>query len=1043
MNLPDQEQRDRFCREIGHSFSVVAPAGVGKTRAIVDRVVAIARREPAVAMDILPRLVVVTYTNKAADEMHQRARNAILAAGVDLPVLAAFNRAFFGTIHSFCVRLLRQFGDLAKAPSPFEVAETDEELWRAFIQQYPRVAPALDSDVVRTVMKLVPVDQLYAIARHLSERQWPEVTRIGDVPELNLMPIYRAKATRKNAENNIEKAKRLAQQWEEAWKQGTRFAPLPTSPSGSKEFLRVWNECFAPLVEWRRQAAYAVACAMARDFQKFRLQRGRLTFGDQVRLALQLVRNPESIRRIRQERFCVILDEAQDTDPDQFRILIEIARPENARGEWPADGADPPEPGRFCIVGDPQQAIYSSRIDLDFYNRVRQALAKAPKSYELVFSVTFRCDKRIIEVVNALVAPMFGSDAKQVLYTPSSPRPNAGPGLVLKWMLNADNNSTWKVNDATIIAGKQLAEKLREIGLVALGATRWSDVAVLCPRNRWLPLLAYGLAAGGLACQVHTERQRFAERPVYAWLAGLLVALTRRTDGFELMGVLRELYGFPDEELARWAWVRKHTWRWDLSDPPNDDAAVSQIVRELSRLAQDAQSCPLRDALELIIERTQLAERVLALRDPIYPTRKAVVEDLDAIRIQAAEAEQKGLSLAEWAERFARVLGQAAPDTPPAADSVQLLTMHKAKGLEWPVVIVPLLNRPIGESTQYPKVIPRGLNEPPLVAFGSDDARQGSDELNDAARREYQRLIYVALTRAKHTLIVTEDVALYGAKGKQSIATLLGLNGDLEPLKKNAELFSTLPSKPESGAAPTAASSTSEGTQEIKAASPAPLPLPPPERERAFSALKAAVARTLPYRLAEEAALPVAEEEALGEAAERGDELSRSAVAEAARAYGIWWHKTLESFPWTATAMDQAAYWKRALDDCPDPSRGEQEATLLLRSELARCLTRSELRRRAEVPFLWRTSASSCVEGIIDLAVWDPAKEQWLVVDWKTNRVSLEEAPKILPPLYAPQLRAYANALAALTNKAVRFGIYSTSTGLWLDLTDFKGAAPG
>ena len=104
----DSEARQRFARELDRNFSVIASAGSGKTRAITDRIVEIARS--ASALERLPQLVVVTYTNRAADEMQQRTRQRILEAGLSLEVIEAFNRAFFGTIHSFCVKLLAAHG---------------------------------------------------------------------------------------------------------------------------------------------------------------------------------------------------------------------------------------------------------------------------------------------------------------------------------------------------------------------------------------------------------------------------------------------------------------------------------------------------------------------------------------------------------------------------------------------------------------------------------------------------------------------------------------------------------------------------------------------------------------------------------------------------------------------------------------------------------------------------------------------------------------------------------------------------------------------
>src|ERR1700739_1310563 len=95
VNKPiDQSDRKRFVSEPDKNFSVVASAGPGKTRATPDGIVEIAKSGHA--RDWLPQLVVVAFTNRAADDMQQRARAQVLQARVPLEVLAAFNRTFFG-----------------------------------------------------------------------------------------------------------------------------------------------------------------------------------------------------------------------------------------------------------------------------------------------------------------------------------------------------------------------------------------------------------------------------------------------------------------------------------------------------------------------------------------------------------------------------------------------------------------------------------------------------------------------------------------------------------------------------------------------------------------------------------------------------------------------------------------------------------------------------------------------------------------------------------------------------------------------------------
>src|SRR5438094_5976470 len=104
----DESARSRFASELDRNFSVVASAGSGKTTAITQRVLSIAGSPNAA--EILPCLVVVTFTNRAADEMQQRTRQALLQENLRQEVQTAFNRAFFGTIHSFCIKLMHDFG---------------------------------------------------------------------------------------------------------------------------------------------------------------------------------------------------------------------------------------------------------------------------------------------------------------------------------------------------------------------------------------------------------------------------------------------------------------------------------------------------------------------------------------------------------------------------------------------------------------------------------------------------------------------------------------------------------------------------------------------------------------------------------------------------------------------------------------------------------------------------------------------------------------------------------------------------------------------
>ena len=162
--IADDAARQRFVQELDRNFSVVASAGSGKTRAITDRIVEIAKDRQR-ALEWLPQLVVVTYTNRAADEMQQRTRQRILEAGLPLETVEAFGRAFFGTIHAFCMKLLATHGHRLGLPARLETITDDDDLWNEFVEQQTAIGHSLGDENRRLLLRLMQARQLMELAR--------------------------------------------------------------------------------------------------------------------------------------------------------------------------------------------------------------------------------------------------------------------------------------------------------------------------------------------------------------------------------------------------------------------------------------------------------------------------------------------------------------------------------------------------------------------------------------------------------------------------------------------------------------------------------------------------------------------------------------------------------------------------------------------------------------------------------------------------------------------------------------------------------------
>jgi ATP-dependent exoDNAse (exonuclease V) beta subunit len=164
--------------------------------------------------------------------------------------------------------------------------------------------------------------------------------------------------------------------------------------------------------------------------------------------------------------------------------------------------------------------------------------------------------------------------------------------------------------------------------------------------------------------------------------------------------------------------------------------------------------------------------------------------------------------------------------------------------------------------------------------------------------------------------------------------------------------------------------------------------------------------------------------------------LATTAGPNAGQLYGTWWHEFVERLDWRAGVSAWDEVFAGAITASPDEklSRSEWKKLrdlLTSGSELGRLLTAPGVITQAEMPFLWAMSERECLDGIIDLAVLDPARESWVILDWKTNRTTMEELAG-LSEHYVPQLSAYWQAVGKMLGGKVSAGIYSTATGQWL-----------
>src|SRR5437763_4339822 len=961
----DESVRTRFASELDRNFSVIASAGSGKTTAITQRVLSIAHSPHAA--ETLPCLVVVTFTNRAADEMQQRTRQALLEENLRPEVQTAFNRVFFGTIHSFCMKLLTDFGHYLGLPAPLELVTEDDDLWQEFAQNQSRIGRSLDDEDRAMLLRLVQARDLMELARRAASSML-RVPGLSTCPPLDFAEVYQQ--VDQAGRDNIGRSQAELREWDRRFVGDWEYLRWPVCfTAANARFTELWQEKFAPLRKWICDAATCVAAEVQRDYLDFRLDHGLVSYGDQIALAEELLQHPVAAQRIREENFRVVLDEAQDTEPLQFSVLLEATRPPEARGLWLQDRHLGPRPGHFCMVADFQQSIYCERADLNYYRAVHEALIADKHGESLEFAVTFRLDQTQLDFVNETFREILNNKDGQVRFVELQPRPEILPGKVIRVPLVAKElvpeGKRLKDYQKARIEAEYLARWIKDAGLKKLSADSWREVAILCPRKAWLQTMAAALRRVDLPVAIQSERDVKGDSPAYAWLTALLTVMTDPLNAYEIVGVLREIFGVSDHDLAVFYEAQA---RFRIDEVLPSAGKISSRLRTLAEVRQRAEGLALFDAVALIVEQTPLRVRLFLL-----PTTEFgdLARELDALLAQAAQAEADRRILAECTSRLRddfttpRAVRFSADD-----NAIQLITSHKAKGSEWQAVIVPFLARDLRlPSPRYPHFVKPPATSGLLIALGKEDkSKDLKDAIERARQQELERLLYVATTRARHTLVLVLDQEIFSntdgelPKTAQLRRLLCGKDGYYGEFDGRASTTETI----EDSEMPSSVPETSEVKIE---------PLTARKLKCAVKRASEFVRKFTPSALDAEVPAEVR---------------TRSRLDNLATLYGRWWHKFLERLDWNGGIDSAQKLFEKQLPSCPEAKSATKDwdvtrQNLFSDACIARFLASDETQFHREFPFSWRRNDRSVLEGLIESLMIDRKAGRCLQIDWKKN----------------------------------------------------------
>jgi DNA helicase-2/ATP-dependent DNA helicase PcrA len=722
---------------------VVAGAGSGKTTLMAQRVVWLVATGKVRPEEVLG----LTFTTKAAAELRQRVTAALGAAGLlDRSVVAEGEDVLEPTVatyHAYAANLLTDHGlRIGHEPDTRVVSDASRyQLGARVIERFTGHIELLTDHPATAIQNLLALDG--AMSEHLVDAD--AVRRIDE-----------------EARRGFEQA--LAE--EQAGKARKTYLEPPA---------RAINA-----IDRRAELLQLVT-----GYRRLKADLGLMDFGDQIALAARLVEDQPEVGELERARFkVVLLDEYQDTSVAQATMLARLFS-----GPDPDHGLGHP----VMAVGDPNQAIYGWRgaSVSNILNFADTFPAADGEPGRLPLTVNRRSDRHILDVANRLAEPLLAAYGDKVA------RLRAADGA-------ADGHVEAHVFER---ASDELAWLAVEVQRVHDAGTAWSEVGVLSRDNAQAEEVYDALTAAGVPVEI-VGLSGLVRLPEVAEVVATLTLMHDVTANSSMLTLLtgpRWAIGPRDlrllaERAAEIAGVRGRRETASIADqllqiadgidaselPALSDAVESPgeaaysaealdrfglLAAELRRLRAHVGD-PLLDVVRRIIDTTGVDVELASATSPAAAARrdnldlfvKAVAEfqsvdgdvTLPALLayLTAEDDQGNGLDVA----------------TPTAADSVKLLTVHRAKGLEWSSVFcvgVGETRFPSNRSrtlwTSSPAVLPAPLrgdraDQPQLAGHDKAalDAYRAATKAHDA--EEELRLGYVAFTRAAHHLSVTSYV---------------------------------------------------------------------------------------------------------------------------------------------------------------------------------------------------------------------------------------------------------------------------------------------
>jgi ATP-dependent helicase/nuclease subunit A len=513
-------------------------------------------------------------------------------------------------------------------------------------------------------------------------------------------------------------------------------------------------------------------------YEEAKRRAGVLDFMDLLLVARDLVRGCAPVRAELQRRISqIFIDEFQDTDPLQAEILLLLASDDPAEPDWRRVR---PVPGKLFIVGDPKQSIYRfRRADVALYQQIKRRLVECGAALEHL-TVSFRATPALQSAINAAFVPLMPAespthpaysplahfraecDAQPSIVVLPVPAPYSERGFVTK---RAVEDSTpdaagalirWILEESGWTVTTRGSPECRvpiEPGHICLLFRRFNSHGrdVTRPYVRALEArhVPHVLVKGG----------SFNEREEVEALRNALGAIERPDDELAVFATLRgPLFALDDGALLRFRTElgSLHPFRKLAADLPADLEEIAGALKVLRELSRGRNRRPIGETIARLLSAVR-AHAAIA----IWPTGEQalanVMRVMDLARRYEARRTVRSFRgfVDELEARAEREQSGDAPVVEEGAEGVRIMTVHSAKGLEFPVVLLADItcNETTSEADRWVDREGRLC----AIRLAGHASRELLDHADDELRRDGEeaiRLLYVGATRARDLLIV-------------------------------------------------------------------------------------------------------------------------------------------------------------------------------------------------------------------------------------------------------------------------------------------------